>query len=102
PDGLSLGQRQLLDAFADQIAVAIERTRIDVVLEEQAKTEAILEASEDGLIVLDPEGIVAHVNAVACAILEIERADVLNARFDDLDSTLPTIRDSAKPFARSS
>jgi len=87
--GLTPDQRQLLDAFADQVAVAIERTRIDVVLEEQAKTEAIIEASEDGLIVLDPAGTVVHVNAVACAILEVERAMVLHARFDDLASTHP-------------
>ncbi|MEO7434387.1 MAG: DUF4118 domain-containing protein [Candidatus Binatia bacterium] len=87
--GLTPDQRQLLDAFADQVAVAIERTRIDVVLDEQAKTEAIIEASEDGLIVLDPTGAVVHVNAVACAILEVDRATVLHARFDDLASTHP-------------
>ena len=89
PSGLSLDQRQLLDAFADQVAIAIERTRIDVVLEEQAKTEAILEASEDGLIVLDPSGTIEHVNGVASAILEVERTDALHARFDDLASTHP-------------
>jgi PAS domain S-box-containing protein len=87
--GLSLDQRQLLDALADHVAVAIERTRIDVVLEEKSKTEAIIEASEDGLIVLDPASVVAHVNEVACAILEVERAVVLGARFDDLASTHP-------------
>lgn len=87
--GLTLDQRQLLDALADQIAVAIERTRIDVVLEEQAKTEAVLEASEDGLIVLDAGGVVEHVNEVACAILEAERAEALHARFDDLATTHP-------------
>lgn len=87
--GLTLDQRQLLDALADQVAVAIERTRIDVVLEEQAKTEAILEASEDGLIVLDTGGTVEHVNEVACAILEVEHAEALHARFDDLATTHP-------------
>jgi PAS domain S-box-containing protein len=87
--GLTIDQRQLLDAIADQVAVAIERTRIDVVLEEQAKVEAILEASEDGLIVLDPTGTIAHVNEVACAILEVERAEALHARFEDLASTHP-------------
>ena len=86
-DGLKLEQRQLLDALADQVAIAIERTRIDVVLEEQAKTEAILEASEDGLIVLDPHGIIEHVNEVASAILEVDREEALHARFDDLAST---------------
>ncbi len=87
--GLTLDQRQLLDALADQIAIAIERTRIDVVLEEQAKTEAIIEASEDGLIVLDPAGAIVHVNEVACAILEVDRPDALHACFDDLATTHP-------------
>ena len=71
---LALERRQLLEALARQAAVAIERTRIDVVLEEKAKTEAVMEAIEDGLIVLDPSGVVIHVNEVACAILESERA----------------------------
>jgi two-component system sensor histidine kinase KdpD len=87
--GLTLDQRQLLDAIADQVAIAIERTRIDVVLEEQAKTEAILEASEDGLIVLAPDGEIEHVNEVACAILEVDRSESLHAGFDDLASTHP-------------
>ena len=87
--GLSLDQGQLLEALADQVAVAIERTRIDVVLEEKAKTEAITEASEDGLIVLDPAGVIVHVNEVACAIVEVERTLALGARFDDLASTHP-------------
>lgn len=68
-------------------AVAIERARVDAVLEEKAKTEQVMEASEDGLIVLDPAGVVAHVNEVACAILGVERSKVLGARFDDLATT---------------
>ena len=51
---LSIDQRELLRALARQAAIAIERCRIDVVLEEKAKTEQIIEASEDGIIVLDP------------------------------------------------
>jgi two-component system sensor histidine kinase KdpD len=81
---LPVDQRQLLEALARQAAIAIERTRVDVVLEQQAKTEAVIEAIEDGLIVLDPAGVVVHANEVACAILEIERSEVLGRRFDDL------------------
>jgi two-component system, OmpR family, sensor histidine kinase KdpD len=84
---LSVDQRQLLESLARQAAVAIERTRIDVVLEEKAKTEQVMEAIEDGLIVLDLDGVVVHVNEVACAILDVDRADVLGARFDDLAAT---------------
>ena len=62
-------QLRLLDALAKQAALAIERCRIDVVLEEKAKTEQVIEASEDAIIVLDSDGRVAHVNDVACEIL---------------------------------
>ncbi len=84
---LPLDQRHLLEALARQAAVAIERTRIDVVLEEKAKTEAVIEAIEDGLIVLDPQGVVVDVNEVACAIVELEREQMLGARFQDLATT---------------
>jgi len=86
---LPLDKRQLLEALARQAAVAIERTRIDVVLEEKAKTEQVIEAIEDGLIVLDPAGQVAHLNEVACAILEVDREEVLGRRFKDLAVTHP-------------
>ena len=86
---MPLDQRQLLDAFARQAAIAIERTRVDVVLQEKAKTEAVMEAIEDGLVVVDPAGTIVHVNEVACAILEVEREAVLQRRLDDLGSRHP-------------
>jgi NtrC-family two-component system sensor histidine kinase KinB len=78
-------------------------TRIDAVLAEKAKTEAVMEAIEDGIIVLDPEGVVVHVNEVACAILEVERERVLGARFDDLASRHPhylRVREAARELER--
>lgn len=86
---IPLDQRQLLEALARQAAIAIERTRVDVVLEEKAKTEAVIEAIEDGLIVLDPAGVVVHANEVACAILEAERGQVLGHRFEELATRHP-------------
>ncbi len=59
------------------------------ILEEKAKTEAVIAASEDGLIVLDPGGVVVHANEVACAILEVTREETLGRRFDDLASRHP-------------
>ncbi len=70
-------------------AVAIERTRVDAALAEKAKTEAVIEAIEDGFVVLDPAGIVVHVNAVACAILEIERDRARGRPFEDLGTQHP-------------
>jgi PAS domain S-box-containing protein len=86
---LPLDQRQLLEALADQAAVAIERTRIDAVLAEQAKTEAVIESIDDGLIVLDPSGVVAHVNEIACAILDVLRDEAVGRPFQLLGTTHP-------------
>jgi two-component system sensor histidine kinase KdpD len=86
---MPLDQRELLEALARQAAVAVERTRVDVVLAEKAKTEAVIEAIEDGLIVLDPGGVVINVNEVACAILELDRATAVGSRFDELGTSHP-------------
>jgi PAS domain S-box-containing protein len=86
---LPLDQRQLLDALADQAAVAIERSRIDAVLIEKAKTEAVIESIDDGLVLLDPNGVVVQVNEIACAILDIERADAVGRPFQSLGTSHP-------------
>ncbi len=86
---MSLEQRALLESLGRQAAVAIERTRVDVVLEEKAKTEQVMEAIEDGLIVLDPAGTIVHANEVACAILEVERRDILGRHFEELGTNHP-------------
>jgi two-component system sensor histidine kinase KdpD len=79
---LSLEPRQLLDAFAGQAALAIERARVDVV-------EAIIERIEDGLVVLDRDGVIVHVNDVATAILGCERSDLLGHRFEAIGARNP-------------
>lgn len=58
-------------------------------LEEKGKTAAVIEAIEDGLVVLDPAGVVVHANEVACAILELPRAQTIGRRFDDLATYHP-------------
>jgi len=79
---LSLEHRQLLEAFAGQAALAVERSRVDVV-------EAVIESIEDGLVVLNRDGIIVHVNDVACAILGCERTDALGRPFDALGTNHP-------------
>ncbi len=79
---LSLDQRQLVEALAGQAALAIERSRVDVV-------EAIIESIEDGLVVLNREGVIVHVNDVACAILGCERAEALAHPFEALGTSHP-------------
>jgi two-component system sensor histidine kinase KdpD len=98
---LPLEQRQLLEALARQAAIAIERTRVDVVLAEKAKTEAVIEAIEDGLVVLDPGGVVVHANEVACAILQVERSQTVGRRFDELGTDHPhylRLREAIREF----
>jgi NtrC-family two-component system sensor histidine kinase KinB len=90
PNGfLPPDQRQLIGALADQAAVAIERTRIDAVLAEKAKTEAVIESIDDGLVVLDPQGVVADINEIACAILDVEREEALGRPFRRLGTAHP-------------
>jgi len=54
-----------------------------------AKTESVIESSEDGIVVLDPGGAVVHVNEVACAILDIDRGPALGRPFSELGTTQP-------------
>jgi two-component system sensor histidine kinase KdpD len=86
---MPLDQRHLLEALAGQAAIAIERSRIDAVLEEKAKTEAIIESIEDGLVVLDPAGLVVEVNEVAGAILGVTRDEVVGRPFGTLGTSAP-------------
>jgi two-component system, OmpR family, sensor histidine kinase KdpD len=90
PDAFeAFDQRQLIEALANHAAVAIEHTRIDAVLAEKAKTEAVIESIDDGLVVLDPDGVVVHMNEIACAILDLERGEALGRPFRELGTTHP-------------
>src|SRR5262249_34784516 len=88
-DTLSLPQRQLLEAMAGQAAVAIERTRIDAVLEAQAQLEAVIGSTEDGVVVVDHDGVVQHVNEVASAVLGFEEREAVGQPFERLGTNHP-------------
>jgi two-component system, NtrC family, sensor histidine kinase KinB len=66
-----------------------EQLNVDRLIYEKSKTEAIIESLEDGIVLIDPDGIVTHINEVAGIILGIEREGALGSRFDDLDSNSP-------------
>ncbi len=51
---------------------------------ERSKTATIIESIEDGLIVLDPQRAIVHMNEVAGAILDVPRTGVLGARLESL------------------
>ncbi|HJU09931.1 MAG TPA: PAS domain-containing protein, partial [Candidatus Binataceae bacterium] len=63
-----------------------ERLNVDRLIYEKGKTEAIIESLEDGIVLIDPDGVVTHMNEVAGIILGIEREDALGSSFDDLNS----------------
>ncbi len=55
---------------------------------ERSKTEAILESVDEGLIVLDHDGAIGHINEVACAILDLDAKAVVSRRLEDLVSNI--------------
>ena len=86
---LSPGRQELLASLTQQAAIAIERSRIDRVLAEKTRTEHVIEASDDGIVVLDSKARVVHVNEVACAILGMDRSRLLQTSFPDLELAHP-------------
>ena len=57
--------------------------------DENSRLEAVIESLEVGVILLDPDGIVAHINELACIILGLERADAAHRIFDNLETRQP-------------
>ncbi|MBV8054586.1 MAG: PAS domain-containing protein [Deltaproteobacteria bacterium] len=66
-----------------------ERLNVDRLIYEKGKTEAIIESLEDGIVLIDPGGIVTHMNEIAGIIVGIEREEALGSSFDDLSSNSP-------------
>jgi NtrC-family two-component system sensor histidine kinase KinB len=92
-----LGQQTLseLQAVArefNQMAERLEqfeKLNVERLLYEKSKTEAIIESLEDGVVLIDSDGIVAHINEIAALILGVEPKDALGSPFDDLSSNHP-------------
>lgn len=98
-----------LDAVArafNQMAEQLEhyeQLNVERLLYEKSKIEAIIESLEDGVVLIGPDGVVAHINEVAAIILGIDRPDALGSPFDDLSSSHPhyiRIRDALRAVAR--
>jgi PAS domain S-box-containing protein len=64
-----------------------DKLNVDRLIYEKSKTEAIIESLEDGIVMIDTRGIVAHINELAAIILGVEREAALGSPFDDLDSS---------------
>ena len=87
-----LGPQKLteLNSVAHEFNLMAERLEyydqmnVERLVFEKRKTEAIIESLEDGLILIDAAGVVAHINEVASIIIGVERSEALDKRFDDL------------------
>jgi two-component system, NtrC family, sensor histidine kinase KinB len=66
-----------------------EKLNVERLLYEKSKIEAIIEGLEDGIVLIDSEGVVTHINEVAAIIMGLEPRAALGSPFDDLDSNHP-------------
>ena len=64
---------------------------VDRLIEEKNKTEAIIASLEDGVVVVDPNGVVSHINEVAALILARKTARLWAVRLTILAADIPTI-----------
>src|SRR5271167_5040839 len=80
-----------------------DKLNVERLVYEKSKTEAIIESLEDGVVLIDSEGIVAHINLIASLILGVDLQDALGSPFDDLDSNHPhylRVRDALRTLQR--
>ena len=81
---LSPEQMKLLESIVAQAAVSIERSNMDRLFDEKAMIEQIIEATEDGVLVVDSDGRILQANSVACLILARDRKLVVSRTLDEL------------------
>ncbi|HZP45051.1 MAG TPA: ATP-binding protein [Candidatus Binataceae bacterium] len=66
-----------------------ERLNVDRLVMEKNKTEAIVENIDDGIVLIDHDARIAHLNEVAATILGVDRAAVIGRSFASLGSASP-------------
>ena len=66
-----------------------ERLNVGRLVDEKNKTEAIIEHLEDGIVLIDPEGLVTHINETAAIILGVAREQALAGPFGALAGDHP-------------
>ncbi|HKN14644.1 MAG TPA: ATP-binding protein [Candidatus Binatus sp.] len=80
-----------------------DKLNVERLVYEKSKTEAIIESLEDGVVLIDTEGIVAHINEIASLILGVDPQDALGSPFDDLSSNHPhylRVRDALRTLQK--
>ncbi len=66
-----------------------EQLNVDRLLFEKSKIEAIIHRLEDGVVLVDAENKVAHINEVAAIVLDVEVEATMGKSFEDLPSKAP-------------
>jgi NtrC-family two-component system sensor histidine kinase KinB len=80
-----------------------DKLNVERLVYEKSKTEAIIESLEDGVVLIDTDGIVAHINEIASLILGVDPQDALGSPFDDLSSNHPhylRVRDALRTLQK--
>jgi NtrC-family two-component system sensor histidine kinase KinB len=80
-----------------------DKLNVERLVYEKSKTEAIIESLEDGVVLIDTNGVVAHINEIASLILGVDPADALGSPFDDLSSNHPhylRVRDALRTLQK--
>jgi two-component system, NtrC family, sensor histidine kinase KinB len=80
--------QRILNQFETIQKEKLERyeSRLTELDHERSKTDAIIESVEDGLIVLDQNHAVVHINEVACAILDLDANEIEGNRLEQISS----------------
>jgi len=101
-----LAELQSVALEFNQMAERLEhydQLNVERLVYEKSKTEAIIESLEDGVVLIDPEGVVTHINEIASLILGVDARDALGSPFDDLSSNHPhylRVRDALRTLKR--
>jgi NtrC-family two-component system sensor histidine kinase KinB len=80
--------RRILQRFEtlEREKLSAYESRLSELDHERSKTDAIIESVEDGLIVLEQNHAVVHMNEVACAILDLDANEVEGKRLEEVSS----------------
>lgn len=62
-----------------------ERLNVDKLVYESAKTDALINSIEDGILLLDLQGMILHVNFMAAMLLQTEPNELIGRNISDLN-----------------
>ena len=81
----SANDRQVLESFADQAAIAVNNAQLyQQVTHEKRRLDAILEASADGVMILDPAWRVARFNQALARLSGVPASQAVGQSHDEL------------------